>query len=369
MLLIQAMNVHQGGGLALLIPILESAASEQPVIALLDKRLEGTRTLPKNLQVRWVAPSIKARVSAERWLRIKVAPDDLVLCFGNLPPIWRLSCQVVLFVQNRLLIDDVTLRDFHWKTRLRLLIERQWLKRAALHADRFVVQTPSMQRLLCDALRLPQSKVSVNAFVNAPSSWNGDTSSSRVSPLREHAEFLYPASGDPHKNHRLLVEAWAVLRTWDSRPVLHLTVDPAIYPDLVKWIDAERERADLAVINHGQMPFDQLTALYAKMSALIFPSLLESFGLPLLEARQAGLPVIAAELDYIRDVVQPVQSFDPRSAVSIARAVQRFLTQAPDVVNLVSADEFMHAVRTGGPVSRLPEVSAAAAAAAPAPTQ
>ncbi len=35
------------------------------------------------------------------------------------------------------------------------------------------------------------------------------------------------------------------------------------------------------------------------------------------------LPIIAAERDYVRDVVLPVASFDPESALSIARAIMR----------------------------------------------
>jgi hypothetical protein len=47
--------------------------------------------------------------------------------------------------------------------------------------------------------------------------------------------------------------------------------------------------------------------------------------MPLIEASQAGLPVLASELDYVRDVIDPEQSFDPESAISIARAVKRFI--------------------------------------------
>ena len=65
--------------------------------------------------------------------------------------------------------------------------------------------------------------------------------------------------------------------------------------------------------------------LYGKASALIYPSTLESYGLPLLEARAAGLPILTGELDYVRDIVDPEQTFDPRSALSIARAVKRFM--------------------------------------------
>ena len=74
-----------------------------------------------------------------------------------------------------------------------------------------------------------------------------------------------------------------------------------------------------------------MLALYASAGALVFPSLGESFGLPLIEARQAGLSILAPELDYVRDVCEPAQTFDPQSATSIARAVKRFLQLADPV--------------------------------------
>jgi hypothetical protein len=46
----------------------------------------------------------------------------------------------------------------------------------------------------------------------------------------------------------------------------------------------------------------------------------------------------------VRDVVEPVQSFDPHSPVSLARAIRRFLGHAPDTVNLVSASDLMKLV-------------------------
>jgi len=60
-------------------------------------------------------------------------------------------------------------------------------------------------------------------------------------------------------------------------------------------------------------------------SALLFPSRMETFGLPMLEARALRVPVLAAERDFVRDVCEPAQTFDPASPVSIASAVRRFV--------------------------------------------
>jgi len=348
MLIIQAMNVHQGGGLSLLIPLLESAVRSGPAVALLDRRLQGVRTWPEALQIKWVEPSIKARLGAEKWLRQNATADDLVLCFGNLPPLWRLPCRVVLFVQNRLLVDDIALGMFNWKTRLRLHAERQWLSRAAANVDQVVVQTPSMQKLVSEAMLLPLSAVSVCAFVPvSPNDASPPLDAPGAGTQAAHPAFVYPASGDPYKNHRLLVSAWALLGAQGIRPTLHLTVDKALYPELAEWIDTERVQKNLPIINHGQLPAQALRALYATATALIYPSLFESFGLPLLEARAVGLPVVAAELDYVRDVVVPVQSFDPCSAVSLERAVRRFLQEPPGTVSLATAAQFMELVQAG----------------------
>ena len=69
----------------------------------------------------------------------------------------------------------------------------------------------------------------------------------------------------------------------------------------------------------------ELHEIYEGCHALVYPSLRESFGLPLIESKSFGLDIIASELDYVRDVVQPNETFNPYSSVSIARAIARYL--------------------------------------------
>jgi glycosyltransferase involved in cell wall biosynthesis len=135
-------------------------------------------------------------------------------------------------------------------------------------------------------------------------------------------DYLYVASGEPHKNHRCLVQAWEVLATRGSFPSLCLTLDPLRDKNFLLWVEKRVQERGLKITNQ-HAPLDGMVEVYAQARALIYPSLFESFGLPLLEAQIAGLPIIAAERDYVRDVVQPQDSFDPESALSIARAVLR----------------------------------------------
>ena len=152
---------------------------------------------------------------------------------------------------------------------------------------------------------------------------------------------MYVASGDPHKNHRQLVEAWCLLAKEGLFPSLKLTVDNQQFPRLCAWIADKGKQHHLNIENLGNLDDERVSKLYSRAGALIYPSTLESFGLPLVEARQACLPVLASELDYVRDVLDPDQSFDPGSKVSIARAVKRFLGIAEEGAPLLDAHGFL----------------------------
>jgi glycosyltransferase involved in cell wall biosynthesis len=103
-----------------------------------------------------------------------------------------------------------------------------------------------------------------------------------------------------------------------------------------------RQEYGLKIWNEGALSHSEVLSLYNSIDALIYPSTFESFGLPLIEARQAGLRVLAPEMDYVRDVLDPEQTFDPQSPVSIARAVKRFLGVAEYPLPLIDAREFIN---------------------------
>ena len=64
--------------------------------------------------------------------------------------------------------------------------------------------------------------------------------------------------------------------------------------------------------------------LYNNSQALVYPSKKESFGLPLIEAQKLGLSIVSSELDY-KDIIDPDQTFDPNSEMSIKRAIKKAL--------------------------------------------
>ncbi len=341
-LVIQAPNVHQGGGAVLLRELLNIIPPETSAVALIDERMKLPIGLGEHIFIKRFRPTIFSRLMAELWLLKNVNIYDSVLFFGNLPPLFRLRGDVSVFLQNRYLVDDqAPLSALPLKPRIRLRMERVWLRTCRSHASRYFVQTPSMQRLAEDRLCVP---VMCSPFV-PESLLAADATPARSSSA--HFDFLYVASGEAHKNHATLISAWAMLADEGVFPSLALTLSETTSPDLAKHIEVERAAKGLHIHNLGVLPHDQLVDLYRDSKALIYPSGFESFGLPLIEAKLAGLPVLAPELDYVRDILDPVETFDPRSPISIARAVKRFLKKEQSTFKPMSAENFLNHLLSG----------------------
>lgn len=339
---IHANNIHSGGGRSLLLNLLQALDARGGWFAILDTRIRQSLNLFSHGQALWISPSFFQRIKSEWWLSINVQPNDLLICFGNLPPLFRSRGRVVVFLQNRYLIENVALAGFSMRVRWRIHVERLWFAFRARNADLFVVQSPTMQRLLA-AITSSSARTLVLPFVGR--SVRSGLSDAIVNRQDQGApDFVYVASGEPHKNHRNLIEAWCILAESGDYPSLALTIDPLAFQDLCRWIDRCTEKHGLRVKNLGFLSAEDIQSLYARSGALIYPSQFESFGLPLVEARQYSLPILASELDFVRDILDPVQTFDPGSPVSIARAVRRFLNMHESRKQILNASEFLDTI-------------------------
>ncbi|MFO7607106.1 MAG: glycosyltransferase [Desulfurivibrionaceae bacterium] len=333
--LLYAPNIHQGGGRALLLPLLAELQDAEDVAFVLDDRLQ----LPDGVKLRGEVYRVKAallsRLGIEWRLKRFVAPQTRLLGMGNLPPLFAHQGEQLIFVQNRYLIDPLSLDGFSRRIRLRIWLERWWLRSRARYVNEFIVQTATMRVLLQravgkDAVILPFAAVPEMEKVR------------EKTPQEFNYDFVYVATGEAHKNHEKLIEAWIELAGRGIFPTLCLTLDAGRFPDLCAWINNAINKHSLKVFMIGECSHEKVMNLYENSRALIFPSLFESFGLPLIESVRAGLPVLASDLDYVKDVIQPSDSFDPLSPHAIADAVCCFSFQPASLnVNLLNAGEFL----------------------------
>jgi glycosyltransferase involved in cell wall biosynthesis len=136
---------------------------------------------------------------------------------------------------------------------------------------------------------------------------------------------IYPAEFSPHKNHAMLLTAFGMFRS--RHPESNLQLVCAGTPDA--QMDAVRERAlrmglDNWVAFPGHLSDDELAVLLQSALAMIFPSLHEGLGVPVLEAMVCGTPVLCSDVTSLPDLVGAAALlFDPRKPKDIVSAIEQ----------------------------------------------
>jgi len=153
-----------------------------------------------------------------------------------------------------------------------------------------------------------------------------------VTPLGVDPSFASPSPGptpyllsvgtlEPRKNHRRLIEAYARLGT--DVP-LHLVGKRGWQCDDV----IELARVTPGVEWKGHLPEADMRAELAGATALVYPSVLEGFGLPVLEAMAAGVPVVTSNVEPLRSLAEGAALLvDPLDVDSIAGALERVIDE------------------------------------------
>ncbi len=154
--------------------------------------------------------------------------------------------------------------------------------------------------------------------------------------LRLPERFLfYPAQFWPHKNHRRIVEALALLAEAGLRvPVVFAgTHAGELRERTFAELMAAAAEAGVDDLVHatGYVPDEAMAALYADAIALVMPTYFGPTNIPVLEAFGLGCPVITSDIRGVREQAGDAALLvDPGSAEAIAGAIRRIVTE-PDL--------------------------------------
>jgi glycosyltransferase involved in cell wall biosynthesis len=230
---------------------------------------------------------------------------------------------VVLGLQNPNLYERPA--RFGWSQRARLRVLLAAARACARRAAALVFVSEPFRRTAAAALgplRAPQSVVEpgLDPIFHAPPGDGFDE-------LRPYV--LSVSDFYPYKNFASLVQAFARL----GRPDLRLVI--AGRPLDAGSVRETREAARAAGVAArvellGAVRFERMPALYARAECFAFPSLLESFGFPPLEAMACGTPVACSSASVMPAVCGdgPLY-FDPLDPADIAAAIARVLDDEP----------------------------------------
>jgi glycosyltransferase involved in cell wall biosynthesis len=154
-----------------------------------------------------------------------------------------------------------------------------------------------------------------------------DDAALRKHSLRRNEYLLFPAHTWHHKNHRAALAALRILR--DTHGVNIELVCTGGPREAQADVDTQVAQDRLPVRLLGYCDRADLPALYRNAAALVFPSLFEGFGMPVLEAMACGCPVVCSNTTSLPEIAGDAAVLvDPTDHEAIADGIARVLRDA-----------------------------------------
>jgi glycosyltransferase involved in cell wall biosynthesis len=255
---------------------------------------------------------------------LKHLEADLLHCLQFVAP-WRAPCPTVVTVHDLGYLRFPATIEEPRRSYYRLLVPRSLRQAAAIVCNSEATAADVREHFPDVAARVRTTPFGTPSWV-----WTMPPA-----PLTrpDDAPFLFVGTLEPRKNLERLLRALRNCRQERRRRAL--TTPPLVLVGGRGWKDSglrsliEELQADGAVVLEDYCDTDALWAHYGAARALLFPSLHEGFGFPILEAMAAGLPVLTAGVGAMAEVAgKAALLVDPLDEAALAGALHRLCDEA-----------------------------------------
>ena len=232
-------------------------------------------------------------------------------------------CKIILGIQNPNVYYKTKIRH-SFKEKLRLGILKILAKISSIKAKRIIFVSQTAQKDVTKILKIKLNKttyiyhgIEINKF-NRPSA-------RLLKNLTSGQKYiLYVSDLARHKNCESLIKAYARLAEnliQEYRLVIVGKESQPYYNELKGLVGALN--IEERVVFTGGVAHEELPAAYQKASLFVFPSMLETFGIPLIEAMAVGCPVTASRVSCIPEICQDAALyFDPYNIEDIKDKIE-----------------------------------------------
>jgi glycosyltransferase involved in cell wall biosynthesis len=229
--------------------------------------------------------------------------QPVTIVLGDIP-LRRIKNQVVLVHQPNLIYPKVNPLSGR---SLKFRVLRSVFKSNLKYATRIIVQTDVMKNELL--LSYPELAKKMEVVPQPIPSWFKYSNNTKPKKrTNQTLKLFYPAAGYNHKNHLFLKE-------FND----YLIQNRIEFPNIEVWLTLTAEEfapfEKLSFVkNLGRLNHDQVMSAYKECDSLLFLSLAESYGMPLIESLSISLPILTIDLPYARWMCEDsVYYFSPNS--------------------------------------------------------
>lgn len=313
MILIDAIYINSFGGLTILKTLINGLKenkhhNNESFHFLIDKRIDES-LLPemKNYSYELVRGDHSSRKKA--YIK-NIKLISKIICLANVPPIIQCRIPVLIYFHNLLLLENklsyVSLQQFLFNN-----LKWIYIRYFNIRSYKWIVQTRYMQEKLSSKLKINKDKIEIIPFyeINDINYTHKDFNEKIIS-------FFCVTSNSRHKNLKRLVKAFK-----------KASLNKNVYYNLYITTTGK----DLNMINKrikylGSINRDKIKKYYSKSHYVILPSLVESFGLPIVEGIKSGSNIILSNINSLKEICKPSLNFDPLNTEDISRAFQNAAT-------------------------------------------
>lgn len=270
----------------------------------------------------------------EQWNLPKAARGhklDLLHSTSNTAPLNCPASHQVITLHDIIYLERLNLQKGTWYQRIGNLYRRWNVPRVVQQAQKIITVSDFERKRILDYFNLPGDRV-VTVHNAVGSHFKPETDAERIAAIKKKynlpEQFMFfLGNTDPKKNVRGVLQALSILKKENklTLPLVITDIDRQYIQQLLQTMNATDLEKD--IITCGYVPNKQLPVLYSCASLFLYPSLRESFGIPLLEAMACGVPVVTSNTSAMPEVAADAALFaDPYLPEEIAQQVEMLMS-------------------------------------------
>lgn len=211
--------------------------------------------------------------------------------------------------------DSVVWSKMDLKSKFMRRVKLKIFKNNLQYVDTFIVQTGVIGSKLKD---LYNAK-SIDVIPTATTTECNENNKYKEFNLPDGINLLYPTYYYPHKNLEIFIPLAKEIKAKNYQYKIDTTIDSEQGKNAKQFLNQIKSlNLNDVIINVGSVDIESMHSLYQQCDGLLMPTLLETFGIPYIEAMQHQIPIFTSDMDFAHAVCgDAARFFDPMDHKSI----------------------------------------------------